>query len=467
MQASIARRKEVALLHRHRSTEVAGLRVLAGRLGMLALVLASVVSNAYAQDVLLDGARARLAQRDAEGAYALLAAAELQRAGDARFDYLLGVAALDAGHVTHAIFALERVVQRSPANTLARAELGRAYLAAGETQAAREALREAQQGELPEGAAEALNRVLGLIDRVAPTAGPQVSGYLEFGLAYDTNVNSATQQGEFAIPGFGGILFQTSPESRQRHDGVAIAAGGVSAEAVLSPNWKALAATNLRSTVNHTVHDMNTVFVDATLALRRTKDSHSQTLALQNGTAWVGSALYRTANGASAQWQSQFDAASQGSVFAQWSRQAYKGEQSERDTDRSLLGLGYAREFGHAGWLAYGSAYIARERALDGEFAHFGHRASGLRLGAERRFSPTVVGFAEWQHETRRFGGMEPFFDTARRDRQDDGAAGLRVQPDAKWQLNAQVRRTRAASNVVLYDYARTIFQITAQRSFP
>jgi hypothetical protein len=254
----------------------------------LFVALTGFLSIAAAQDALLDDARARLARRDAAGAYAMLAEAEPRRAGEVDFDYLLGVAALDAGQVTRAVFALERAVARAPANALARAELGRAYLAAGDPDAAREQWRLARLGELPPEASAALERVIGLVDRIAPAAGPQMSGYVEVGLAYDSNVNSATNQGEFAIPAFGGILFQNAPEDRQRHDTVASAAGGMNAEAALSPSWALVGGANLRANVDRVVHDMDLVFLDATLGLRHTAGSQSQLLALQHK-AWRAS----------------------------------------------------------------------------------------------------------------------------------------------------------------------------------
>lgn len=439
---------------------------LPARVCALAVALTCFVSNACAQDALLDEARARLLKRDAAGAYALLAEAEPTRAGDARFDYLLGVAALDAGQVTRAIFALERVVLRHPQDMLARAELGRAYLAAGDAEAAREHLLLAQRADLPEGASAAIGRAVAAIDQVVPPAGPHVAGYLELGLAYDSNVNSATQQGEFAIPAFGGILFQTAPENRQRHDLVLSTAGGANAETALSPSWKLVGAANLRANVDRVVRDMDTVFFDATAGLRHTRGAQSQLIALQHNTAWVGGSPYRTASGATAQWQFQLGPSAQASAFAQWSRQTYRG-QPERNTDRSLLGLGHAGEWAGAGSLVHGSAYAVQERARTPGSAHHGHRGGGLRLGLEQRLGPALAGFADWQHEQRRYGGSEPFFDVARRDRQDDISAGLRWTADPRWQLTVQARRARAKSNVVLYDYGRSVFQITAHRSFP
>lgn len=431
----------------------------------MAIALGCASAPAVAQDALLDQATAMLGKRDAAAAYALLAPAEATRAGDPAFDYLLGIAALDAGHVTRAIFALERVVDARPDDRLARAELGRAYLAAGDTERAREQLRRARSGDTPPEAAAAIDRVLGVIDQVVPQRGTRVSGYVEVGAGFDSNVNSATNQGEFAIPAFGGILFQTTPESRRQHALTGSAAAGVIAELPLSAAWTVIAAANLRRTVNRDVHDMDTVLVDATAGLRHTAGAHSQTLALQSGSAWVGSERYRDANGLTAQWQTQFSDQLMGSVFGQWSRQDFR-QDAARSNDRTVLGLGLARGFGGGATLVYGSAYAARERT-EPDFASFGHHARGVRLGVERRLTAALVLFGEAQFETRRYGGTEPFFDTGRRDRQKDASAGLRQSLAERWELTAQLRYTRAASNVVLYDYVRNTFQVTLHRSFP
>jgi len=418
-----------------------------------------------AQDALLDRASSLLAQRDAAAAYALLAPAESSRAGDPAFDYLLGIAALDAGHVTRAIFALERAVDARPDDRLARAELGRAYLAAGDTQRAREQLSRARAGDAPPEAAAAIDRVLGVVDQVVPRRGTRVSGYVELGAGYDSNVNSATNQGEFAIPAFGGILFQTTPESRRQGAIVGNAAAGALVELPLSDTWSLVGAANLRHTANRDVHDLDTLLADATAGVRHTAGSQSQTVALQAGSARVGSRRYRDVGGITAQWQSQFGESLQGSLFGQWSRQDFPHE-AGRDNDRSVLGLGLARSFGGGVTLAYGSVYLARERT-DPAFASFGHRGRGARIGLERRLTGDLVLFGEAQFEDRRHDGDEPFFDTVRHDRQKDASAGLRYRIGERWEFTGQLRYTRAASNVVLYDYVRNTFQLTLHRSFP
>lgn len=74
----------------------------------------------------------------ADEAYALLEPEQSRRAGDPDYDYLLGIAALDSGRSTEAIFALERVLAVRPKHLQARAEIARAYLASGEKAAAKQ-----------------------------------------------------------------------------------------------------------------------------------------------------------------------------------------------------------------------------------------------------------------------------------------------------------------------------------------
>lgn len=423
-----------------------------------------LTGTVHAQDGSLDEATLLLGRNDPAAAYALLADQELQRAGDPRFDYLLGLAALDSGHVTRAIFALERVLTVQPANHPARAELARAYLAAGETGSARLELAQVRDANLPPEAAAAIDRVLGALDQVAPDGAPKVSGFLELGAGRDGNVNSATNAGQFAIPAFGGLLFTVAPGNRQQHDLFGFTAGGAAVQWGLDDAWKLLASANARVTANRRVHEMNTSVADGTVGLSHAQGANVQTVALQSNRAWVSSRGYRSANGASAQWQSQIDAGSQASAFLQWSRQHYDG-QAERDTDRSVLGAAYARNL-TTRTLVYGSAYVADERARNGEFAYHGHRATALRLGGEYRWSDTSVSFVEAQHERRRYGGQEPLFDARRHDRQTDLTAGVRYTPAPQWQVLPQVHYTRAQSGVVLYDYTRVVFQISVRRDF-
>lgn len=394
-----------------------------------------------------------------------LLAQEAQQAGDPEFDYALGVAALDAGHLSRAIFALERVVAVQPGNGPARAELARAYLAAGDVARGREELMRVRRSELPPEAAQAIDRVLGALD-AAPSADRQrrINGYVEASLARDSNVNSATNVGQFALPAFGGLLFTMAPEARQRSDTVPGAAAGASAQLPLSADWDLVAGANLRATAPRQVHEMQTTVADFSLGATHLGQDRSQTLAWQSTGAWLDGGRYRTAHGVAAQWQQQLDRRTQGNAFAQLSRQSYAG-QAERNTDRAVLGLALARSFGEGQRLAYGSVYRVRERPRDALGEPYGHQGWGARLGAEQALGAATL-FVEWQVERRHYGGTEPLFDTQRHDHQSDWLAGLRWSIGRQWQLLPQLRRTIARSNVVLYDYQKTVVQVAVRREF-
>ncbi len=422
-----------------------------------------------APDPLLSQAVGLLERHDAAAAYALLQGEEPRLAGTPDYDYLLGISALDAGHVTRAIFALERVVLSQPDNALAHAELARALLAAGEADRAREELTLARRATPPTAAAAAIDRVLGALDQALPSPALKWSAYGEVGLGRDSNVNSANQAGEFAIPAFGGLLFAVDPQNRRRGDSFAFAAAGATLQRPLAADWKLIATLNGRIAANRHLHTMDTSSLDGTLGLSHSAGAHSQTVAFQSNTAWVASGVYRSANGASAQWQSQFDAASQWSAFLQWARLEYAG-QAERNTDRTVLGTAYARAFAATGTLGYASVYGAEESVRRSGYTHFGHRGVGARLGAEQslpgRTVPLVL-FAEWQRERRHHGATEPLFDAQRIDRQTDVLVGLRWTPAPTWSVVPSVRHTSAHSNVPLYAYGRTVVQVALRKEFP
>ncbi len=425
----------------------------------------SLTGFAQASDPTLERAAGLISAHDAATAYAELRVQEPQRAGEPRFDYLLGIAALDSGHVTHAIFALERVVATRPDDHQARAELARAYLVVGESESARTELERVRGADVPEAAAAAIDRVLGLLDQVAPSTRPKYAGYAELGAGWDSNVNSATNAGQFAIPAFGGLVFDVAPGSGRTSDAFGTAAAGASVQVPMAPTWSLFGGIDGRTTLNATAHNMNTSIVAGAVGLSHVQGIHTQSAALQTNAAWISSSLYRAATGASLQWQSRIDAISQISAFAQWSRLTYDADR-DRDADRSVLGAAYARQLDSSGTLAYGSVFAADERPRNGDFAHYGHRATGARLGGELKLDAAAVLFVEGQYEIRRYGGTEPLFDTRRIDHQLDLLAGVRFTLASQWQLITQIRRTSASSNVVLYDYDRNIIQLSLRREF-
>src|SRR5690625_5111302 len=106
--------------------------------GAVPLLLAVLLtSTAWAADR-LSQAQQLIAQGKAREAYVLLEPLEDELAGQPSFDLLFGIAAVDSGQPSRAVFALERVLSLEPNHPRARAEIAKAYLALGETDTARQ-----------------------------------------------------------------------------------------------------------------------------------------------------------------------------------------------------------------------------------------------------------------------------------------------------------------------------------------
>jgi tetratricopeptide (TPR) repeat protein len=433
---------------------------------LLALALTLPTLAAHAQDALLLQARTLMERGQPRQAYELLEPAEGQRAADAPYNYLLGIAALDAGEVTRAIFALERAVDMRPDDNLARAELARAYLAAGEPAAARQELQTARRGAMPAQAAAAIDRVLGALaqDPAPGRAGPW-RGYLEAFAGHDSNVNSATAAGQFALPAFGGIVFNLDQANQQRSDTFIGAAAGLGLQQPLAPGWQLQGHLNARDVHHRRSSTQDNRQLDGSLGLAWQQGANLLSLAGQANTYDIDSARYRRAAGLSGLWQHTLGPASQLSAFSQWSRLHYRADPG-RDADRLVLGGGYARAFAGGARVAYGSVYGARENARQPGAEQYGHRALGVRLGAEARWGEAATVFSAVQFERRHYGGTEPFFDMPRRDRQLDLTLGVHLEPAPQWRITPQFSYLRAASNVVLYTYRRAVWQISVRREF-
>lgn len=432
---------------------------------LLACSLLALSAAAQAADPALAEARHLMAGHQAEAAYRLLEPLELERADDAAYSYLLGIAALDAGHATRAVFALERAVAIAPQDNLARAELARAYLLAGEPDRARTELQAARRGEMPPEAAAAIDRVLGGLDvGPASTASAAWRAYVEGVVGHDSNVNSATAAGQFALPAFGGIVFNLDRENRRRGDAFGGLGAGLAWKKPLSPAWELEAAANLRGTFHRQVHAMDNRQYDGSVGASYTSGANRFSAALQTLQYDIDDRGYRNASGLSAQWQRTLDPRSQLSAFTQISRLHYAQDRA-RDADRVVFGAGYARALSDA-QVVYASVYRAEEKPRHDGVDNYGHHAVGARLGSERALRDDLTAFAAVQYEKRRYGGTEPFFDTRRVDRQLDASVGVHFTPSAPWRLSPQVSYVRADSSVVLYDYRRVVWQFAVRREF-
>ena len=146
---------------------------------------------------LLARAETLLGTGQSQTAYELLSPREVELAGNPYFDYLLGVAALDSGSISEAIFSLRRSLAVQPQFSGARMELARAYFESGNPALARPMFVGLLDENPPPGVREVINEYISAIDRRPPAPRNQFSGYVEVFAGNDTNANGSTANQQF------------------------------------------------------------------------------------------------------------------------------------------------------------------------------------------------------------------------------------------------------------------------------
>jgi len=435
---------------------------------VLMLALALLAPLASAQDAALAQAKQLMDKRDAAGAYKLLKPLEIDRAGNPDFDYLLGIAALDIGRGTEAVFALERVLSVNPNHVQARAEIARAYALLGEMETARREFETVRKQPMPAEAAATIQKYIDAIEQAQAGTRTTVSGYLELGLGYDTNVNSGTAVSQIAIPAFPGLGLATlNAAALKQSDGFGHVAFGANVRHPVNPGWSVLAGIDgyQRLHWDKTAFDQGNI--GANLGVEYSPSSRDKFLvALQGQQMYVDWGRFRDSIGLVGQWQRQIGTSGVFTGYLQHARLEYPGQEI-RDADRTVGGVAYAHAFSGAySPVVFVGAYYGHENERDSTRPDLGHRVTGFRAGGQLNFGERITLFGFASYEERDYGGATPGFLENRADNQADIRVGVNYKPARLWTITPQVAYTENKSNVPFTDYDRAQALVTVRRDF-
>ena len=202
--------------------------------------LLSLSLPAWAErDALVDQAAAQLRAKNPSAALDLLSPHETVRAGDVDFDLALGVAANQTAQYTRAILALERAEKNAPDNARIKTELATAYFAVRDTQRAKAMLVDAKAKGVPTEVAGTIDQFMSEIDRIDMRQAPSRfnhTGYVSFGLGYDSNASKGPNDKLIPVPIFGTTLWM-QPAVQAAESSNYTLNGGFSGRYSLSPEW--------------------------------------------------------------------------------------------------------------------------------------------------------------------------------------------------------------------------------------
>jgi tetratricopeptide (TPR) repeat protein len=431
--------------------------------GVLAALLL-FLSGAFAQDATLERARSLVQSKQGKAAYELLAPLEQQRAGDPNFDYLLGLAAIDAQQYTRAVFALERVLAVQPNHPQARAEIARAYFLMGENKTARREFEQVKGLKPPAEVSANIDRFLDALDARDRARRTGITGFVEATLGYDDNANAATGTGSFAIPALGGAIFTLNPGSLPQRDEFLTLSGGVSGRYGFDDTWGLVGTALFEQRMNETHSQFDTGSITASGGVRYQRDLNEFTVALQAQTFAVDYNRFRDASGVVGQWRRTFGPNDVGTLYGQHTRLSYPG-QDFRNTNRSVIGGAWAHVYGGP-TAAFVSAYLGKEDPIGQNAGFVGHDLWGVRIGGTYGLTDKWTLAATASYEDRKYLGADPLFLATRHDKETNlrVSAGYALTRDIT--VTPAISYTDNRSNIVINAYDRTMVSVSVRYDF-
>ena len=125
-----------------------------------------------------------------------------------------------------------------PNSAPARALIARAYFNLKETQTAKREFEIVRKQDVPPEVALTIDRFLDAIARIEDAQRVTVRGYVEVGIGYDSNVNSATSDSQVAVPSaVGPLIFTLNASSREQEDTFINFGGGLNIRAPLTKSF--------------------------------------------------------------------------------------------------------------------------------------------------------------------------------------------------------------------------------------
>jgi len=434
------------------------------------------IASATEYDKLLKNAQALIDSGKAAQAYALLQPLEFEHAGDVRFDYLLGIAALDNDRPDMATFALERVLAVNPDYFAARMEMAHAYFQLGDLQRARTEFSALLKQNPATSTKNNIEKYIMAIDDQEAGKRTYFSGYLAGSIGRNSNVNSSGSAAEVFIDSQG-IVAPLDPDNIKAADNYYTLAAGGEIKYHWTPRWGIYAAGDVRQLNHHSLKQFNALNLAMRAGVVYDTKLNNIRVSLLNGQYKLDGARHSEADGYQATWQHTFSSHNQFNAFAQSIKYRFVELLLQpNDIDQRSIGLGWQHVLTGGKSALSGSMHYGDEQDVapiitatinpSGGRNDGGKHFSGLRVGYQTMWGDTTVLYANAGTQSSNYDKINYHFLRQREDRLHDVKLGANWQWTKSWQLRPQLSYAKNDSNIALYGYDRIDFAVTLRREF-
>ena len=412
-------------------------------------------------------ARAMILEGRGAEAWVLLEPYEFEHAGREEYDYLLGVAAIEAGQPDRATLALERVLAVNPNHAAARLDMGRAYFALGDYDRARVELKDLLAHDPPPAARDAIERYLAAIDVRTRRAGvPRVTGYLEASLGHDSNINAGVSQGTLFLPLFG-ATFVLAPNATRQDDEFMALGGGIEVAVPVKETLSLLLGADVRQRSYSSLDAFDYRSAELRGGVQHADDRDSVRFTAGTNHYDLDHVSYRRLQSLNLEWRRQLDRHTQFSVYGQDLRIRYlQPATRSQSSDMRVVGVGGIRTLNEATrTFVFGNMFvgdeIATDQRIDGD-----RRLYGVRGGIQSALRRDADWYATLGVQKSKYSQENPIFAVTRRDWQYDVAMGVNWRLEGAWSLRPQISYTRNDATTAINDYKRYELSVSVRRDW-
>ena len=397
-------------------------------------------------------------------AYALLEPHEDELAGDKRFDYLLGIAALDSGKADKATIAFERVLAVDPDFAGARLDMARAYFQLGDFQRARVEFTTVLSQNPPPEARQTTEQYLKLIAAREQAQKTRIGGYVEAAAGRDSNINSSPGQSQIAVPFFGNQIFTLSQSNTQTAAAYLGAAAGAEISRVIDGGFSAIAGIDVRQRSYNDNSQFNTQYGRVQAGGLYAGETEMLRLGVSTDQYNLGGSRVYESTAASAEWRHSFNKQNQVNLLGQASRFRFPSESLQiQNFDQSVFGAGAMHVLADGKSTIFANVLTGYERSVapvtdtnpTGGRADGNKRFDGVRIGAVGYINDNWDFFIGAGYQSGRYDKQNASFLETRRDRQSDFGAGVNWRFARQWSLRPQATYVKNDSNIAIYAFSR------------
>lgn len=434
----------------------------------------SNATSAGAYEKLLSDADDLIKSGRAAKAYALLEPLEFEHAGETRFDYLIGVAALDSGKPDKATLAFERVLAVDPDFAAARMDMARAYYQLGDLSRAKTEFSITLK-QNPSAAAQIT--IQKYLDAIADQEGgkqTRFAGYVEGTIGHDNNVNNSTDQAQIFVD-----LFKANrlldPSNVKTGDNYQEAALGGEVIQGLNARWSLYAGADMKQRANYSQKYFDTRGLEIRAGLMFRAEENRLRVGMLDGRYDLGGLHNRGTSGFNAEWRYDLSPNNQLSMFGQYARYRFVDVVMQRnDFNQQALGGGWQHVMADGKSTLFGGLYHGSEEDVstiisqatpNGGRADGAKQFNGLRIGGQAALGDlTLFVNAGWQAGD--YSKVNPYFLRQRSDRQNDLTAGANWHLNKLFTLRPQLSTVKNNSNIAIYSYDRMDASLTIRCDF-